>query len=418
MANIKRILSFDVGIINLAYCLMEINETSKTFKINRWGIIDLADNRNTCIFSKRGGECCDKIAKYIVKIDDDNCKYYCKAHSSKAELTVHDVDFQWLDVKKGGTCSSCKKKSEYYSELIDGEYCNVHKKSAMNNNNYRCAAKKCQEPITKGIYCKSNDKDTLVQGWCCNHFTEEYDTYIKKKTKKVSQNSNKISLSVLGSSMYQKLDQIPELLMVDEVFVENQPSLINPTMKTVSAMLFSYFIMRGVYEKVKNNSTIKNILFCSPSNKIKVGGQAASDKLESTKTDNVYKITKTLAVKFCKALIGDNQEWINLIDSHKKKDDMADAFLQGFIKVFGSEIPAHYAEKINQVDVNASDKKPVKTLVDKTVIKPVRKRAKKSVKADTNDTDDTNDKNNNTSNDDISSLNKKNEMLIKIGKKK
>jgi tyrosyl-tRNA synthetase len=97
---------------------------------------------------------------------------------------------------------------------------------------------------------------------------------------------------------------------------------------------------------------------------------------------------------------------------------MADAFLQGFIKVFGSEIPAHYAEKINQVDVNASDKKPVKTLVDKTVIKPVRKRAKKSVKADTNDTDDTNDKNNNTSNDDISSLNKKNEMLIKIGKKK
>lgn len=407
MANIKKILSFDVGIINLAYCLMEIDEISKTFKINRWGVIDLADNRNTCIFSKRDGECCDKIAKYIVKIDDDNCKYYCKAHSSKAELTVFPVEFKWMEAKKGGTCSLCKKKSEYYSELIEGEYCNSHKKTAMNNNNYRCAAKRCHESITKGIYAKSNDKDILVQGWCCNHFDEEYAGYIKKKTKKVAQNSNKISLSVLGSSMYQKLDQIPELLMVDEVFVENQPSLINPTMKTISAMLFSYFIMRGVYEKDKYNSTIKNILFCSPSNKIKVGGQAASDKLESTKTDNVYKITKTLAVKFCKALIGDNQEWINLIDSHKKKDDMADAFLQGFIKVFGSAIPVHYADKINQVDVNASDKKVKPIKPDK---KPVKKR-NKPININPNNTND-------NVNDNSCVDNKENKMTIKIGKKK
>src|SRR5947208_381586 len=141
MANIKKILSFDVGIINLAYCLMEIDETSKTFKINRWGIIDLADNRNTCIFSKRGGENCNKVAKYIVKLDDDNCKYYCKAHASKAELTVCPVDLQWLKVDGGlaiarNNCSLCKKKSEYYSELIEGEYCNFHKRIAMNNNNY------------------------------------------------------------------------------------------------------------------------------------------------------------------------------------------------------------------------------------------------------------------------------------------
>src|SRR5205823_3374149 len=134
------------------------------------------------------------------------------------------------------------------------------------------------------------------------------------------------------ASMYNKLDAIPELLQVDEVFVENQSTFINPTMKSVSAMLFSYFIMRGINEKDKTESTIKTINFCSPQNKIKVGGKEANDKLEQTQEKNkVYKITKNLAVEFCKALINDNEEWMNMFESHKKQDDMADAFLQGFI---------------------------------------------------------------------------------------
>lgn len=151
--------------------------------------------------------------------------------------------------------------------------------------------------------------------------------------------------------MYEKLDEIPELLQVDEILVENQPTFINPTMKSVSAMLYSYFVMRGIHERVKTNSTIKDVSFCSPSNKIKVGGKKANDKLENAEEDKVYKVTKSLGVKFCKALISDNDSYLAMLNAHKKKDDLADAFLQGFIMNF-QKLPEHYAEKIRTVDTD------------------------------------------------------------------
>jgi hypothetical protein len=157
--------------------------------------------------------------------------------------------------------------------------------------------------------------------------------------------------------MYQKLDQIPELLMVDEVLVENQPTLINPTMKSVSAMLFSYFIMRGIHEKERTRSNIKSINFCSPANKITVGGKDVDDKLEEAEDNKVYKLTKTLGVKFCKALIADNDDWMKMIESHKKQDDMADAFLQGIVRTFGSTLPDHYASKIKNIDIGKEEYK-------------------------------------------------------------
>jgi hypothetical protein len=155
--------------------------------------------------------------------------------------------------------------------------------------------------------------------------------------------------------MYKQLDEMPELLQVDEVFVENQPTLINPVMKTVSAMLFSYFIMRGIHERIKTHSNITNVSFCSPASKIKVGGKEANDKVDNATSDKVYKVTKKLGVKFCKALISDNPDYLKMIESHKKQDDMADAFLQGFIKVFGTTLPKHYEDKIKMVDIDLID---------------------------------------------------------------
>ncbi len=358
---IKKVLSFDVGIINLAYCLLEIDDSNQTFKIDKWDIIDLSANkRNLCCFLKKGKkDRCNNVAKYMVKINDDNCQYYCKAHAGKAELDIRPVDLKWSEVnksEKNNKCSLCNKCGEYACNLIDGKYCLTHKKNAISTNNYKCITKKCKNPITQGLYITKPNEDNkqsqceLMHGWCSEHFDDEYRAYIKKKTKKDSQNGNKISLTTLCTSMYQKLDQIPELLKVDEILVENQPTFINPTMKTVSAMLFSYFIMRGIHEKTKTHSTVENVIFCSPSNKIKVGGKDADKKLEEADESKVYKVTKKLSVKYCKALLDDNDDWLKVLDSHKKKDDMADAFLQGFIKNFGPTIPKYYADKIKNVE--------------------------------------------------------------------
>ena len=42
------VLSWDVGIINLAYCL--IHKDGENFEIKKWGIISLSDNTKFCQF--------------------------------------------------------------------------------------------------------------------------------------------------------------------------------------------------------------------------------------------------------------------------------------------------------------------------------------------------------------------------------
>ena len=43
----------------------------------------------------------------------------------------------------------------------------------------------------------------------------------------------------------------------------------------------------------------------------------------------LYKLTKSLAVKYCREMIKPYEKWTNKINSFKKKDDLADCFLQG-----------------------------------------------------------------------------------------
>jgi hypothetical protein len=135
-------------------------------------------------------------------------------------------------------------------------------------------------------------------------------------------------------------------------------------MKSVSAMLYSYFVMRGIHEKTKTNSTIKNIKFCSPSNKITVGGEEADQRLKNAEEGKVYKVTKQLGVRFCEALIDDSPEWLEFFKSHTKRDDLADALLENFIINFGPDLPEHYAAKVREVDTDIYQKNELKVDVD------------------------------------------------------
>lgn len=411
MSKIRRVLSFDVGIINLAYCILEINDEEQRFKILKWGIINLADNRETCEFIINTGAICDKIAKHSVIVDEHNKKYYCKAHVNKAKLCIKNVSIKWWEIPSDDVercCyEDCKKSGESYCNILSGQYCKLHQKKVMSVKNLICATKKCNNHVTHGLYLSEPmyhyDNDEVCRekikkykyGLCEEHHDEEYKLLLTKKTKKMPQNSNDISINIVGAAMYKYLDLIPELLQVDDVLIENQPTIINPHMKAISSTLYAYFIMRGIHEKEKTNSTIKNIDYCSPSNKIKVGGATANKKIENTEEEKVYTVTKNLAISFCKALISDNDEWVQMLESNKKKDDMADAFLQGFIMNFHNKIPEYYAQKIRTVNIDDEQKEPVKRKQKKPV-----KRIKPITNSNSNSNSNSNIDNNDINNDD------------------
>ena len=209
MSEKYKVLSFDVGIKNLAYCLIEFDIVNNTFDIIKWDVINLADNRHICSHVKRDGHICQHIATRKIKLNNDNISYYCKNHIHKAILTVMPVNVIWTKIQLDELhkCTMCKRDACYMCNVIEGYYCNIHYKTISNRNGFVCTAKKCKNMINKGLYIAKNEVDefgnkdnerhyTMSHGWCDEHFDSEYKTYIKKKTGVFSQNCNKISLNL------------------------------------------------------------------------------------------------------------------------------------------------------------------------------------------------------------------------------
>ena len=96
-------------------------------------------------------------------------------------------------------------------------------------------------------------------------------------------------------------------------------------MKSIQMMIYSYFLINGV---TNNNSKIENIEMINARNKLK----AYKGPVVPCIIKDKYKKTKFLGIEYCKHMINEskqNQKFIDLFVNSKKKDDLADAYLQG-----------------------------------------------------------------------------------------
>ena len=73
-----KILSIDVGMKNLAFCLFQITDNMK-YQILKWDVLNLCkDKEHLCKELKKNKEFYNKNAKYY----KNDC-YYCKTHAKK-----------------------------------------------------------------------------------------------------------------------------------------------------------------------------------------------------------------------------------------------------------------------------------------------------------------------------------------------
>ena len=140
-----------------------------------------------------------------------------------------------------------------------------------------------------------------------------------KKTKKGKK--KKINLDNILLGLYNYLDGHDELTKVDKVLIENQPCMKNPTMKSVQIIVYSY------YMRLKMVSPTMEVRFISALNKLKKF-KPEDYGLDLEKYKSKYTRRKKLGVAACKALILDNNEMLEFYNSSKKKDDLADTYLQ------------------------------------------------------------------------------------------
>jgi hypothetical protein len=287
------ILSFDVGVIHLSYCLLtkkELINNDGSKKID-WEILDW----NNIDLTNRDEMKCHCGAKAsLSNIVNNEIKYYCKTHSKKLDNNILPFD-DFFTADNNHTCCykpkdcECGKKSKLYYD--DKFYCNVH---------------------AKQIYKQKFNDNKLRE--------------FKLK------NSKLLNFDDVKYNLLLELEKRSNLLNADYVVIENQPSFKNPRMKSIACTIYDYYLIRGIIDKNITKSNIKQIKFMSPSNKLKVATEGDTKlliKAKSTGETDKYKLTKSLGIKYCLELINHLPDWIKYFNSFKKKDDLADSFLQG-----------------------------------------------------------------------------------------
>ena len=95
------------------------------------------------------------------------------------------------------------------------------------------------------------------------------------------------------NSEISELEARKNLLTANAVVIENQPSFKNPRMKSIATTLYDYYLIRGIIDKDRTKSSIKQVKFMSPSNKLKEFNTETLDEADNTKK---YKITKKLYI--------------------------------------------------------------------------------------------------------------------------
>lgn len=260
-----KILSIDVGMKNLAYCLFSISENNYT--IIDWDVIDLCkQTKKICMGKNQKGGCCTKNSKYF-----KNNNFYCKLHAKKFNYKIPTKEYN---------CKIIKKLKINQMKTIATEY------DLSFNKTYK----------------KKNFLEMFEKDLSQNYFNTI--NFI---------NTMQLSLVTYGKNLKEAFDiKSKNWGEIDLVLVENQIGPLALRMKTLQGMIMQHFIEKNL-----------NVLEISPSNKLK-------DFLGNKKT--TYAERKKESIKITSKLLLDKffiNKWISHFNTHKKKDDLADSFLQG-----------------------------------------------------------------------------------------
>lgn len=381
------ILSIDVGIKNLSFCLLRLNNgqdgqngQNREIEILKWNTLNLNDaldtDTDTSVEVSVTTTACTckigcKLKPYYVYTQDNNVVYSCKRHyktflEPSRRVFENKPPSYISKVLKTFTAENLREFCKEYSftnanEDHQSNVGNVFGNSMKQNLKMKALTVLRTEyvyPISTHANCIS-----ILQFPEQKEYQKQQLQQIQKKNKNLLQTqASTVSLVFVGYSLMKQFDELfynGSNDQIDAVVIENQISPIANRMKTVQGMITQYFLMRGVDKN--------HIIYFSSVQKLKVApyhfifhdtseknpGDDDADEVDDIQTYDDRKKAGVACVR--KILAGSVSSgsgsgsspftiqsnecthstaklcscWLHRFESHKKKDDMADSFLQG-----------------------------------------------------------------------------------------
>jgi len=370
-----RIISFDVGMKNLAYCLFSIPDSLgnagggggggsaaspniphliRNIHIEKWDVIDLrfgpnlseseiitapAPIKRTCINDT-------KLAKWMYLSSSTNSAIlYCSKCAEKSKYKTPSREI--LPIKRKLELLQKKK----LGELMD-----------IKANLSTSAA--AEQPPTN-LKLKKSDLIQEITTTLSRDFMEPFDenkyssfiagTLPAAKPKKANYTyAHDLDLITYGRNLMNHLDHLlytPSAssppLEIDMMLIENQISTLASRMKTLQGMITQYFIMKHVPQIEFISASCKLKLFTDTPLSVHPTLDADTDADADVDADadagalcidaSTYADRKKSGIAICRSLgqisQSDYSKWMPVFEKHKKKDDLADCFLQGLWRI-------------------------------------------------------------------------------------
>jgi len=297
-----KVLSIDVGMKNLAYCLFECDNPTTSvanakdpesmmqqLSIVAWDTVNLCD-------------AVDAVKPIAPTCSSAGCKFTAKFMHATLQSGAEQ------DVIESYHCTRHANSSGYKMPL-QPSIASPRILKKMTLDELKAFSGKY---LSTSIPEKSNKSKLKLLQHVAMALAAEYLVAVTTKPKVISAAS--LDLITIGRNMLRRFDALPHLASgLDVVIIENQLSTLATRMKTLQGMITQYFIMRGV----------PDIQYVSATNKLKLFSDAGTDD----KAD--YADRKKRSIEITRTLIPAHAHAILKFENHKKKDDLADCFLQG-----------------------------------------------------------------------------------------
>lgn len=273
---VKTVLAFDIGIRNLAFCLQRKNTdlSSNPVDILQWDNYDLLAGQSAQVAKQSAEHCCSCSAKATYESRGRN---YCVRHCPLDRPALRDLSGNLL------------KKLP--------------------------AAKGLKEFLqAKGVAHPPKSKGDLLK-----KISDLYSIPIlKQKVKKAVDTELTVLHDGIRRFVLQNRDSF---LRADEILLENQPVLKNPTMKSVQILLFA--TLRDVLQPPGEQTAKPCPALRLVHAKMKVAGKKGDEGYKERKDGGEAKVLDLLQAPH----VSDPLRWRLHLGQYTKKNDLTDAFL-------------------------------------------------------------------------------------------